>query len=296
MKILLTGASGFLGRHLLKELSKNNKVDTFGRSSNNTYVSDLTASNIEINTPYDLIVHAAGMAHKTPKNKKENTAFFKANEQGTRNFISSVTNKTRAFVFISSVAVYGKTRGVNIDESTILLGGGAYADSKILAEKLVLEWGKINGVHVSILRLPLVVGKNPPGNLLLMKKAIKSGKYFRIGKGMSKKSMVLAEDVGKVVPMLFNKQGIYNLTDGYHPSFFELENNIAKKESKRIRSIPYLAAKLVAIPGDIFNFWPLNSQTYNKIISTLTFDDSKAQKELGWQPKRVLDWLKNNEI
>lgn len=296
MKILLTGASGFLGKHLLEELSKNDEVDTFGRRESDTYISDLTAANIKITSQYDLIVHAAGMAHKTPRNKSENEAFFKINEEGTRNFINSVTNKTKALVFISSVAVYGKNEGVGIEESAILFGGGAYADSKVNAEKLVLEWGKKNNVQISILRLPLVVGKNVPGNLLLMKNAIKSGTYFRIGKGLAKKSMVLAEDVGKIILHLTGKQGIFNLTDGCHPTFFELENALAKKESKRIKCIPYFVAKFGAIPGDIFDFWPLTSQSFKKIVSSLTFNDDKAKKELGWQPTPVLDWLKSNDI
>ncbi|MFT7034592.1 MAG: nucleoside-diphosphate-sugar epimerase [Cyclobacteriaceae bacterium] len=296
MKILLTGASGFLGEHIFNELSKNHKVDTFGRKPTDTYISDLTALNIKIKNQYDLTIHTMGLAHKTPKSEIENEAFFKINVEGTRNFLNTVINKTKSFVFISSVAVYGRSRGLKIDETVSLLGGGAYADSKIRAENLVLEWGQKNDVNISILRLPLIVGENPKGNLLLMKNAIKSGRYFRVGKGDAKKSMVLAEDIAKIIPLLVNKGGIFNLTDGYHPSFMELEDVLAKKESKVIRSIPHLMAKIGAFPGDLFKFWPLSTQKLNKITSSLTFDDNKARKELGWKPMPVLDWLRNNNI
>ena len=80
-----------------------------------------------------------------------------------------------------------------------MLGGTPYADSKIQAEELLREWGKLNNVNMLILRLPLLVGENPPGNLGSMIRAIKKGYYFRIGDGSARRSMVLAEDIAEVV-------------------------------------------------------------------------------------------------
>ena len=89
-------------------------------------------------------------------------------------------------------------QGELVTENDELLAKDAYGLSKILAEKLIQEWCKKNKVVCTILRLPLVVGYNPPGNLGAMIKSIKSGFYLNIAGGKVKKSMVLASDVAKI--------------------------------------------------------------------------------------------------
>src|SRR5690606_11372008 len=115
-------------------------------------------------------------------------------------------------------------------------------------------------------------------------------KYLRIGMSDARKSMVWGEDIAKVVSPLIEKGGVYNLTDGYHPSFNELEIAIASALDKRKpASVPYWIAQALAITGDILGRrFPINSDKMKKITSTLTFDDSKARNELGWNPMHVL--------
>ena len=62
---LLTGANGFLGRHIYHVLQKTFEVDTLGLNPNNTYVTDLSTGSISLNRPYDIVVHAAASAHGT---------------------------------------------------------------------------------------------------------------------------------------------------------------------------------------------------------------------------------------
>jgi hypothetical protein len=141
--------------------------------------------------------------------------------------------------------------------------------------------------------LPLLVDKNPPGNLGAMTRAIQKGYYFNIGGGKAKKSMVLAEDVAKFILKIAPIGGIYNLTDGVHPTFKELSTSIAKK---KLFNLPLRLAKIFAKIGDVLgDKSPLNSIKLKKITSDLTFDDSKA-REKGWNPQAVLDYLKNNDL
>jgi hypothetical protein len=143
------------------------------------------------------------------------------------------------------------------------------------------------------LRLPLLVGKNPPGNLGTMIKAIKKGYYFNIGGGNSKKSMVLAEDVARFIPVIAPVGGTYNLTDGEHPSFSALSFAIA---NKKIINLPLFVVKIIGYLGDVIGAKaPINSTKVKKMTSDLTFDDSKA-REMGWKPQPVLEYLKNNEL
>lgn len=293
MKILLTGASGFLGTAIQNELFQQHEVATLGRAIECTYVCDLAKETTRVGYA-DMVVHAAGKAHSVPKNEKEKAQFYKVNVTGTQNLLDSILSVSlpKTFVFISSVAVYGSEEGLNITEKHALTGKTPYAQSKIDAEQIVLGWGEKQGVSIVILRLPLISGTNPPGNLAAMAKAIRSGYYVRIGKGEARKSMVAAADVATLLPSLLGKSGVYNLCDGVNPSLMEIEKHIAKQVNKRVKSLPRWPLTIAAKVGDVFSFFPLNTARLAKLTSSLTFSDELARKELNWNPKPALNALK----
>jgi nucleoside-diphosphate-sugar epimerase len=126
MKVLLTGSSGFLGKIILAHLT-DDEVFTIGRSCPHNSV-DLTKSIPDL--PYcQLVIHAAGKAHLVPKTNIQKSEFFKVNVLGTENLLKGLDKLPKmpqAFVFISSVAVYGKSIGDMIDERTPLEATDAY--------------------------------------------------------------------------------------------------------------------------------------------------------------------------
>jgi len=294
MKILLTGASGFLGQSIYKELSPLNEMTTISRTGSTLNV-DLAKMIPEL--PHvDLVVHAAGKAHVVPRSMAEKDAFFEVNLNGTHNLLKGLEKSKvlpDSFVFISTVAVYGCEAGVMINESRFLDAKDPYGQSKIQAEQLVQDWCRKNNVICTILRLPLLVGKNPPGNLGAMIRGIEKGYYFNIAGGKAKKSMVLAADVARVIPLVAVKGGIYNLTDGNHPSFEELSASIANQLGKgKPLNIPLWFAKIMAGVGDLFGEkMPINNNKLNKITADLTFDDRKARELIQWKPMSVLNSL-----
>lgn len=295
--ILLTGASGFLGKIIREELAKSDLVHTLGRDPNNDIVCDLSKEGFSTQQPYSLVVHCAGKAHSVPKTAAEKEAFFQVNYEGTVRLCQSLSASGKPparFVFISTVAVYGVEAGEGISEAHALAGTTPYAQSKIQAEALLADWCTQNGVTLSIVRLPLIAGPNPPGNLGAMINGIKTGKYLSIKGVNARKSVVMATDVAAIIPRMSEVGGIYNLTDSYHPTFPELEAVIAGQLGKGLPiGIPLWMAKMLGRIGDLAgNKAPINTLKLGKIISSLTFDDRKAQKELGWRPRRVLDEFK----
>lgn len=297
MNILITGSTGFLGGIIKNFLQNNYTVIGLSRS-NTEYNIELQSFVPVFNENFDIVIHSAGKAHLVPKNDKENAAFFAVNVQGTRNLLKGIDltrTLPKRFVYISTVAVYGVDQGENIDENTPLLAYDSYGLSKIQAERLVLEWCQKNNVTCTILRLPLLVGENPPGNLGAMINAIKKGYYFNIAGGEARKSMVLAKDVAKIILNVSEIGGIYNLTDGHHPNFYEISNVIAKCYGKiKIFNIPLFIAKFIALVGDFVGVkFPLNSNKLKKITTDLTFDDTKAREVLGWNPKKILEYYSN---
>jgi GlcNAc-P-P-Und epimerase len=294
LKILLTGSNGFLGYQIQTVLNPTLDFTTLSRS--NSSINCDISNFIPVLPQVNIVIHAAGKAHSVPKTLEEKQAFFDVNFKGTQNLLKGLEecqSLPKAFVFISSVAVYGRENGVNIPEDAPLLAKDPYGLSKIQAEQLVLDWCKRNNVICTILRLPLLVGPNAPGNLGVMIKGIKRGYYFNIAGGNAQKSMVLAEDIAKFIIDAAMVGGIYNLTDGYHPTFNELSKVISFQLGKgRVYNLPESIAKMFAFTGDIFGkVFPFNTNMYNKITSTLTFDDSAARRAFGWNPKSIIENL-----
>ena len=292
MKLLFTGASGFLGRNIYQLLEKTYVIKTVGLTSQDYYKIDI-ARNIPVFTEvFDIVLHAAGKAHSIPKTEEEKQLFFDVNLQGTKNLCTALENSgiPKAFIFISTVAVYGCDSGENITEEHPLNGTTPYALSKIKAEKYLERWCAMHNVKLSILRPSLIAGPNPPGNLGAMIRGIRNGKYLSIAGGKARKSVLMVQDIANLLPMLIEKGGIYNVCDSYQPSFRELEMVIYKQLNKKLPlSIPYWFAKSMAIFGDCFGEKaPINSLKLRKITHSLTFSNEKAMRELGWKPMNVL--------
>ena len=293
-KILVTGSGGFLGSVFKDQLEEQGKiVFTLSRSAGQ-YQYDLSRQIPRFEESFDLVIHAAGKAHAIPINKQEEKEFYDVNLDGTKNLIAGLEKSRlpKSLIFISTVSVYGEESGVNISEDHILNGISPYADSKKKAERFLIEWGKSKGVSVGILRLPLVVGPNPPGNLGAMIKGIGTGKYLGISGNESRKSMVTAKDIVTILEPLAVKGGIYNLTDGLHPKISQLEEVIVKVSGRRLKRISGSFAKMLGWMGDIIGpKFPVNSSTINKLTSILTFSDKKARLNLGWNPTSVLEYF-----
>ncbi|OOV18366.1 NAD(P)-dependent oxidoreductase [Flavobacterium sp. LM4] len=299
MNILLTGSNGFLGQIIMNILGREHQIFGLSRNSGNYKVS-LDTQIPTFSHAFDIVIHAAGKAHSVPKNDIEKQEFYKTNVIGTKNLLLGLENTSlpKQFIFISSVSVYGQEIGDNINEDHSLDAKDPYGVSKINAEKIILDWCEENKIICTILRLPLLIGKNPPGNLGAMIRAINEGYYFNIDGGRAHKSMVLAEDVAAFIPKLASIDGVYNLTDGIHPNFYELSKAISKQKNKKLPfNLPIIIAKCMALVGDLIGVnAPINSPKLKRITSNLTFDDTKAIEQLAWKPQNVLMYLRDNEL
>ena len=293
---LVTGANGFLGRILVQGLESLGQVCQTLSRTNAQHNVDLAQEIPSFEVAPDIVVHAAGKAHSVPKTAAQAQTFFDVNVTGTQNLVEGLERASslpKAVIFISTVAVYGRDTGTDISETHPLEGNSPYALSKRQAEDFLQTWGRERGVRVGIVRLPLVVGPNPPGNLGAMIHGLKTGRYVRIGSGATRKSVVAAADIADIVPALAARGGVYNLTDGRAPSFAELEETICRQLGRPLpKALPLPLAKLLGRVGDVLGERaPVNSATIEKMTSDLTFDDAKAKKTLSWQPHPALDCL-----
>lgn len=289
---MFTGGSGFLGKNIRPILEKTYEVTTCGISQDDQIKVNLAKDVPLLDKRYDVVLHACGKAHIVPKTEEEIKSFYDINYTGTVHLCKALekVGVPKALVFISTMSVYGSVHGNMSTEDTPLSGDTPYADSKIQAERYLTEWSKKNNVILGILRPSLLAGRDAPGNLGAMVKGIRTGLYFSIAGGKARKSVLMVNDIANLVPLVARKGGVYNVCDDHNPSFGELEATIAKQlgKSKPI-SIPYWMAKCLAIIGDVFPLLPINSSRLDKIVTSDTWSNKKAKRELGWQPMDVLN-------
>lgn len=292
-KLLFTGASGFLGYNILPILHKEYEtVHTMGLGQEDDIKINLAKEVPAINTHYDIVLHACGKAHVVPRTPEEEKAFYDVNYEGTCNLCAALEKAgvPKALVFISTVAVYGCESGELISEDHSLNGDTPYAKSKIMAEDFLTKWCSEHGVVLGILRPSLLAGKNAPGNLGAMVNGIRKGFYLNIAGGKVCKSILMTEDIARLLPLLIEKGGVYNVCDTNQPTFGEISASVAKQLGKRKPiSIPYWMAWCMAKVGDLLGSKaPINSYKLSKMTESLTFSNEKARRELGWEPLDVL--------
>lgn len=208
-KLLFTGGTGFLGANAKPVLDKQYEVTTIGITDRDELKANFANEVPELPCHYDVVLHAAGKAHVYPKTEAEKQAFFDINCQGTVNLCKGLekVGVPSTFVFISTANVYSDDCNNNVTEDAPLNGESPYARSKILAEDYLLEWSKEHGVKLGILRPSLMAGKHAPGNLGAMVNGIKTGKYLSINHGKAQKSLVMAEDIARIVPLIEKSMG-----------------------------------------------------------------------------------------
>jgi nucleoside-diphosphate-sugar epimerase len=231
-KILVTGASGFVGSALLTELRKTGAYKVFGLVGNRTKIEASNASELKLFqtdiTDYntlkqceelknmDTLVHTAGLAHQFGKVGKED--FWNVNVQGTEN-ICRLAQSVGAghFILISSVSVYGDYKNAEIDETFVCQPSGFYAESKLESEKRAIEFCEQNKIPLTILRLATVIGEGDRGNTTRLITTIDRRRFVWVGNGSNKKSLIYKNDAARGIRKTVEttkKDGteIYNLT------------------------------------------------------------------------------------
>jgi nucleoside-diphosphate-sugar epimerase len=222
-KVLITGASGCIGSSLLDKcleigftvniLTRNlDSLDKqyIDRKNINIFVGDINDKNVleKAVDECELIFHlASAVHHYEDKPFKDYEYFKKINVGGTLNLLNvNINNRTlKKFIFFSSSGVSNEVINTS------------YLKSKFIAEKLCLEYFTKYNMPIVILRPALVFGKNDRGNFYKMMDAIYRKKFFIIGDGNNKKSMIYVENlVNYIISIADSHESIgkiYNIAD-----------------------------------------------------------------------------------
>jgi UDP-glucose 4-epimerase len=311
MKVLVTGAKGFIGKVIVTELEKNNievfqiirpKTDSESIHAGNKakiFFVDITDyknfREIEGLEKIDAIIHSAGLAHQFGDTEKEE--FEAVNVKGTSNVSEiAVKLKVKQFILISSTAVYGIKKKFKknsqrasdvfiIDENTTCIPETDYARSKLDGEKVCREICEKNKIPLTIFRLAPVIGEGNSGNVARLIASIDNGRFFWIGKGNNSKTLIYKRDIARAcLKILKEKKGeteIFNLA-AEPIQMNRLVDKIADVLEKRIPRmfIPPMALKVVLGINTKF----LGVKKINKIAQTIEkwlSDDFYAGKKIA---------------
>ena len=283
-KVLITGASGFLGFHLIEAaLGKDMEVYAGVRESSDirhlahlpisfTYLdySNLQSLTKEIrDKKYDYIIHAAG----TTKARTE-AQYNEINAGYTFNLATAAQQAAipiKRFVYISSLAALGPLKNTNevIDETTIPNPVTGYGKSKLLSETKLRQLT----IPVVILRPTAIYGPREK-DIFLMFKSVKRGLELYIGKNEQRLSFIYVKDMADAAinVLLNSNNSIYNLSDGNSYTRYDLANYLKllmKKKTVKFH-LPYgftkILAKTLEKADGLFNKTPvINEDKLNEL-------------------------------
>lgn len=292
MKILITGAFGFVGTNLSKMLSTiaNNKliaVDLVNsdQSNYNEYYSWDELNKIDWNT-IDVIIHLAGKAHDT-KNISDRQIYFDINVGLTKQiFTYYSTSKAKIFIYFSSVkAVADSLAGEILTEDIELMPGTPYGLSKKEAESYLLSQQLEQDKKLYILRPCMIHGPGNRGNLNLLFKIVSKGIPWPLGAFDNKRSFVSINNLNFIIDKIIQDSipsGIYNIADDEPVS----TNRLIQLISETLRIHPHIwniNKNIISIftqIGDILKL-PLNSERLAKLTESYVVSNKKLKEALG---------------
>jgi nucleoside-diphosphate-sugar epimerase len=278
-RVLITGANGFVGSHLVERLlDRGYQVKCLVRKTSNLkWLSGLKVEYVygdisikdslkDAVREVDIIIHSAGLTKA--KNREE---YFKANAKGTRNLVEAclvVNPKLQMFIYISSQAASGPGEDERPkDEAAPCRPVSDYGGSKLEGEKIVSEYS--SKLPVTIIRPPAVYGPRDT-DMLGFFKVVKYGFRISFGKGESYISLVYVKDLADgIILAVENPKAIgqiYFIADDRVYSWREAFNIIA---------------------GVMYFFWLSFRRAFTVCWEKLRHSTPKKQ---GRSPKDIGDW------
>jgi nucleoside-diphosphate-sugar epimerase len=270
-KILITGASGFVGKNILKNLST---IYSFNCLTRN----DLKDNNIIINE--ELIIHLAGLAHDTNDNVYFEE-YYEVNTKLTKYIWDAFLNsKADCFIYISSIkAVRDHFSGI-LTEDIEPMPTTPYGKSKLMAENIILNSELPSNKRFYIIRPSMIYGEENKGNLNLLYRYTALKLPWLLASFTNKRTLCSINNLNFIIQNLIEKKdvksGVYNVCNSENISTNEIVNLIGKTLNFKILflKIPKPIILFIAKLGNFFRI-PFNSNNLIKLTENYIVSNSK---------------------
>lgn len=298
--ILITGGSGFVGRHLIDELVPKYQIRATYRSKHQSLKGVEWQQVVDIGKflewdnclqGVECVIHLAARAHKIRENNSSSQELYdRVNVQGTVNLANAcIRNGVRKLIFISTIGVMGdRTTRAPLTEMSDLNPFSAYTRSKQKAELELLMLAKEHDIEIVIIRPPMVYGEGAPGNFKILLEGIYRRLPMPLGSVNNARSFVGIDNLVSLITKCINhpsaSNNIFLAGDGEDISTTELVKTLGRLMGRPAILLPIHIGVLRCAATLIGRRSKLQS-----LLGTLQVDISKARTQLGWIPPYGLE-------
>jgi UDP-glucose 4-epimerase len=265
MNLLITGGSGFLGTYFINKYTQSYNIESFSFLKNDFQTLNLT--NVDTVLHLSALVHQMGGA-----TQKE---YDMVNVTQTLDLANKAKeNRVKQFIFMSTVKVYGEETLTKYTEETICNPQDAYGKSKLEAERELLKL-EDNNFKVSIIRTPIVYGKDVKANIKNLISLVEKSPILPFGKIDNKRSMVYIGNLCHLIDEIIkqNKAGVFLASDNKPLSTTKLIQLIAESLEKKVY--------LIKIPFFEYLLKVLKPSFHKRLYGSLELDNLLTKQKLN---------------
>lgn len=279
MNVLITGATGFVGKNLVEHLpQKRYDVNTLSLRNHNWHH--------HVNVSAQALIHLAGKAHDTT-NTAADEEYFKINTDLTTDLFQEFLNsEIRDFFYFSSVKAVADTVEGVLNEDVDGNPYTPYGKSKLKSEEFLLSQELPAGKRLFIVRPCMIHGPGNKGNLNLLYKVVEKGIPWPLASFHNQRSFLSIDNLSYMVDAMISNtsvlSGVYNFADDEALStneLVELISTILDKKPKLWKISAGLIKAVVKI-GDVLPL-PLNSERLKKLTESYMVSNQKIKSALG---------------
>jgi len=295
MRVLVTGASGFIGKSLCRELlARGHSVRAAVRAPappgniglQQAIIPDIAASfdRGALVEGIDTVVHLAAIAHRNASDSE----LHRVNVDAATRLAEAAIGTIRRFVFLSSVKVNGEDSGDgSCSETDALRPEDAYGRAKRDAELALTEVAARGGMELVVIRPPLVYGPGVRGNFLRLLRWVDSGLPLPFAAVFNRRSLIFVDNLADGIVCCVehpDARGPILLSDAESVSTPELIARIARALGRPARLF-HVSPALLRLAGALSG----RHGEIRRLTRSLVIDSSRAGRLLDWRPRRTLD-------
>ena len=290
MTILVSGATGFIGRRVLADLQAEDRpCRSFGR---HPAIGAKACSGVES------VFHCAGYAHAfSSLRDRDQVLHWEINFEGTQNLLKAAGEAgAKRFVFLSSVKAMAEPGDSCVNEDFLSEPHTAYGQSKLAAEEAVIDAGRRYGMHIVNLRLAMVYGSGGRGNLEKMGRLVRRGVFPPLPETANRRSLVHVDDVVSAMRLV----AADGRANGRTYIVASHEAPSGRQLFDALRAAQGLQPCGWAVPEGLFRFagragdvierlarrrMPLDSEVVGRLLDSACYSPARIEKELGWRAR-----------
>lgn len=308
--VLITGASGAIGPRVVQALYQAGcQIRAFSIDSSK---SDMFPQNVEVllgdvtdktalkaaMRGVDAVVHMAALLHIVNPPPEFRKKYERINVGGTATVVdAAISAGVNRVVLFSTIAVYGQAGGSVLDEQSPTYPDTIYAQTKLSAERIVLDAKVADGQPLgTVLRLGAVYGSRIKGNYERLTQALAHHRFIPVGKGLNRRTLIYDKDVGHAVVLAVSHPSavgrVFNLSDGEFHTLNEIVESICSALGRKAPRLSLPSGILRSVASAIGRGYhilglrsPITPEMVDKYTEDIAVKGSLIQKELGFVPQ-----------